>query len=85
MLNNHNDWTQDVIRKSVAIVPQEDILFPNLTIIESLFHSVRTKSPLNYSFKQIMSITCGIIRDLSISHIENKLLSDINGKGISGN
>lgn len=76
-------WSKCAIRQYAAMVPQDDILYTNLTVLESLLHAVRTKCPIHYSMRQVLSVVISIIQDLNIVHIEDSLISD-RSDGISG-
>ena len=58
-----NGWVKDMskYKKLIGYVPQDDIVFPELTVRENILHSARVRLPASWRD--------GAIQDLSLIHI----------------
>jgi ABC-type multidrug transport system ATPase subunit/pSer/pThr/pTyr-binding forkhead associated (FHA) protein len=74
----------DAFRHVIGYVPQEDIVYPQLTVRESLRFTARLRLPEDYSDAEVERRIDEVLDQLEIRHTENTLIGDKDNKGISG-
>jgi ABC-type multidrug transport system ATPase subunit len=65
-------------------VPQEDIMYRELTVRENLLHSARIRLPRTWSSKEIESHVDVILKTLNLYHVADSVIGDETTRGISG-
>lgn len=71
-------------KKLVGMVPQNDIVFPELTVRENILHSARMKLPSSWNDSAIQDYVDSLIACLSLTHVQNSLVGDARKSVISG-
>lgn len=71
-------------RGSIGYLPQDDIIHPELTVYESLFHAAKLRLPPDTSNKEIRSRITTILQSLELQNIVNVRIGSAERKGISG-
>ncbi len=71
-------------RGSIGYLPQDDIIHPELTVYESLFHAAKLRLPPDTSNKEIRSRITTILQSLELQNIVNVRIGSAEKKGISG-
>jgi ABC-type multidrug transport system ATPase subunit len=71
-------------RSIVGIVPQDDVVHPELTVEESLFYSGRLRFPKDVGTEAIQAEVDRVLEELSIAHIRSSRIGDALRRGISG-
>lgn len=71
-------------RESVGIVPQDDIVHPELTVEESLQFGARLRLPASASLADVQVEVDRVLGELGIEHIRASRIGDAVRRGISG-
>ncbi len=71
-------------RGSIGYLPQDDIIHPELTVYESLFHAAKLRLPPDTSKEEIRSRIATILQSLELQNIVNVRIGSAEKKGISG-
>lgn len=71
-------------RSQVGFVPQDDIVFPNLTVRENLLFNALLRLPRNIPTQQKLEIVVDVIKILGLSRIQNSIVGNVESRGISG-
>jgi ABC-type multidrug transport system ATPase subunit len=71
-------------RESVGIVPQDDIVHPELTVEESLQFGARLRLPAGASAAEVQAEVDRVLAELGIEHIRASRIGDAVRRGISG-
>lgn len=71
-------------RSRVGIVPQDDIVHPELTVQESLGYSGRLRFPADTSVREVDAEVARVLEELGIQHIADSRIGDATRRGISG-
>ena len=73
-----------VDRSRVGIVPQDDIVHPELTVTESLGYSGRLRFPADTAVAEVETEVRRVLEELGIEHIADSRIGDATRRGISG-
>ena len=81
-----NGWTKDMskYKKLIGYVPQDDILFPELTVRENILHSARCRLPAAWRDKAIQDHVDSLIACLQLTHVQYSRVGDARAPVISG-
>ncbi|KAK3675527.1 hypothetical protein LTR78_004610 [Recurvomyces mirabilis] len=81
-----NGWTKDMskYKKLIGYVPQDDIVFPELTVRENILHSARVRLPASWRDKAIQDHVDALIACLQLSHVQHSRVGDARNPVISG-
>ncbi|KAK3116056.1 hypothetical protein LTR53_004004 [Teratosphaeriaceae sp. CCFEE 6253] len=81
-----NGWAKDMgkYKKLIGYVPQDDILFPELTVRENILHSARVRLPASWRDKAIQDHVDSLIACLQLSHVQHSRVGDARRPVISG-
>jgi ABC-type multidrug transport system ATPase subunit/pSer/pThr/pTyr-binding forkhead associated (FHA) protein/ABC-type multidrug transport system permease subunit len=79
LYENYNSF-----RGNIGYVPQDDIVFPQLTVYESLFYTARLRLPEDTTREEIDEKIETILTKLEILQTRDVLIGDALKKGISG-
>lgn len=71
-------------RSLVGIVPQDDLVLPELTVEESLFYSGRLRLPPEAPVEEVWNEVERVLQELDIMHIRTSRIGDAVKRGISG-
>jgi ABC-type multidrug transport system ATPase subunit len=71
-------------RSLIGIVPQDDLVLPELTVEESLYYSGRLRLPISSTVEDIQKEVERVLEELDIVHIRNQRIGDAINRGISG-
>ncbi|KAI9141278.1 hypothetical protein BKA69DRAFT_1074621 [Paraphysoderma sedebokerense] len=71
-------------KKLVGMVPQDDIMLPELTVLDTLMHSAKTRLPADYDFPKRKRIVVETMDFLSLTPVMNSKIGDVQSRGISG-
>ena len=74
----------NAFRGNIGYVPQDDIVYPQLTVYESLYYTARLRLPADTTRAEIDAKISSILEKLEISHTSDTLVGDALEKGISG-
>ena len=70
---------------SNSYVPQEDILFPLLTVRENVLHAARVKLPRSWSSSRVGNFVDVLLDDLGLTAVAHSIVGDgVLTRGISG-
>lgn len=85
MLNGHSfhKLLQDD-RSLIGIVPQDDLVLPELTVEEALYYSGRLRLSADSTEDEIQSQVERVLQELDILHIRSSRIGDALKRGISG-
>ncbi|KAK5127188.1 hypothetical protein LTR85_008549 [Meristemomyces frigidus] len=81
-----NGWSKDMskYKKLIGYVPQDDIVFPELTVRENILHSARIRLPASWRDKAIQDHVDSLIACLQLSHVQHSRVGDATRPVISG-
>jgi len=71
-------------KKLIGYVPQDDIVFPELTVRENILHSARVRLPANWRDKMIQDHVDSLIACLQLTHVQHSRVGDTSRPVISG-
>ncbi|MBM4368674.1 MAG: ATP-binding cassette domain-containing protein [Deltaproteobacteria bacterium] len=71
-------------RESVGIVPQDDIVHPELTVEESLYFGAKLRLPVGTGDDAVRGEVDRVLEELGIEHIRGSRIGDALRRGISG-
>ncbi|KAE8419482.1 P-loop containing nucleoside triphosphate hydrolase protein [Aspergillus pseudocaelatus] len=71
-------------RHCISFVPQDDIVFPNLTVWENILHTATIRLGGTYTTRDIMIHVDNIITYLGLDHIRDQQVGSPENRGISG-
>jgi ABC-type multidrug transport system ATPase subunit/pSer/pThr/pTyr-binding forkhead associated (FHA) protein/ABC-type polysaccharide/polyol phosphate export permease len=74
----------DSFRGNIGYVPQDDIIFPQLTVYESLYYTARLRLPADTTRDEIDRKIEQVLQKLEIQQTRDVLIGDATRKGISG-
>lgn len=72
------------IRNIIGFVPQEDVMYRDLTVRENILHSARMRLPSTWSASEIEQLVDNVLDILNLSQIQNSIIGDEKTRGISG-
>ena len=81
-----NGWEKDMskYKKLIGYVPQDDIVFPELTVRENILHSARVRLPKSWRDKAIQDHVDALIACLQLTHVQHSRVGDSRKPIISG-
>ncbi|KAK1811150.1 hypothetical protein LTR12_014491 [Friedmanniomyces endolithicus] len=81
-----NGWSKDMhkYKKLIGYVPQDDVLFPELTVRENILHSARIRLPASWRDKAIQDHVDSLIACLQLTHVQHSRVGDARAPVISG-
>lgn len=81
-----NGWEKDMskYKKLIGYVPQDDIVFPELTVRENILHSARVRLPSSWRDKAIQDHVDSLIACLQLTHVQHSRVGDSRKPVISG-
>ncbi|KAK4545666.1 hypothetical protein LTR36_002619 [Oleoguttula mirabilis] len=81
-----NGWAKDMskYKKLIGYVPQDDIVFPELTVRENILQSARIRLPSSWRDKAIQDHVDSLIACLQLSHVQHSRVGDATHPVISG-
>jgi ABC-type multidrug transport system ATPase subunit/pSer/pThr/pTyr-binding forkhead associated (FHA) protein len=74
----------DLYRGKIGYVPQDDIVYPQLTVEESLYYTAKLRLPSDRTEAQIRGMIDRIIEDLELVDVRKTLIGNAEKRGISG-
>ncbi|KAH9828028.1 ABC transporter, ABC-G family, WBC-type [Teratosphaeria destructans] len=82
-VNGHPKSIRDY-KKLIGYVPQDDIIFPDLTVRENILHSARIRLPSHWRDAKIQQHVDSLIACLQLSHVQHSRVGDATLPVISG-
>ena len=82
-LNGHETDIQKHL-DCIGFVPQDDIIYPELTVRENFIFSGRFRLPKGTSDDEIKELADETIANLGLARVANSLVGDVKRRGISG-
>ena len=81
-----NGWQKDMskYKKLIGYVPQDDIIFPELTVRENILHSARVRLPSSWRDSMIQDHVDSLIACLQLTHVQHSRVGDPRKPVISG-
>lgn len=74
----------DDFQSLVGFVPQDDILFADLTVFQALYFNALLRLPAAMPLEEKMQVVYSVLEILEIQHIQHSLIGDAAARGISG-
>eukprot|EP00741_Cyanophora_paradoxa_P025295 tig00000361_g24414.t1 len=71
-------------KRQCALVEQEDLHFPTLTVRETLYFSARSRLPAHFSDDQINSRVSMCLELLNLKHAQDTIIGNASIRGVSG-
>merc|ERR1712050_174469 len=81
---NGNPGGVDNFRSLVGFVPQDDILFADLTVYEALYFNALLRLPAAMPREEKVQVVHHVLETLEICHIQHSVIGDASRRGISG-
>ena len=75
---------ESAFRRISAYVLQDDLLYPHLTVYETLFLAAQFLLPSNLSEEKRESVVVSVINDLGLSSCKDTMIGDEKVRGVSG-
>ena len=72
------------VRSSIGFVPQEDILYKELTIRENVYFSSECRLPPDFTPEQREALMSSVLRALRVDHVQHIRIGDEDQRGVSG-
>ncbi|KAF2172517.1 hypothetical protein M409DRAFT_17750 [Zasmidium cellare ATCC 36951] len=81
-----NGHRQDMskYKKLIGYVPQDDIVFPELTVRENILHSAHARLPQKWRDREIQEHVDSLIASLQLTHVQHSRVGDATRPVISG-
>nr|OQO28977.1 hypothetical protein B0A51_03786 [Rachicladosporium sp. CCFEE 5018] len=81
-----NGWVKDMskYKKLIGYVPQDDVIFPELTVRENILHSARCRLPARWRDRDIQEHVDSLIACLQLAHVQHSRVGDALNPVISG-
>ena len=83
MINGQDAKIEDQL-DVIGFVPQDDIVYAELTVLENLMFAGKFKLPRGTSFAKIRHLADDVIADLGLTRVTNSIVGDVNRRGVSG-
>eukprot|EP00929_Paragymnodinium_shiwhaense_P005191 TRINITY_DN10682_c0_g2_i4.p1 TRINITY_DN10682_c0_g2~~TRINITY_DN10682_c0_g2_i4.p1 ORF type:complete len:811 (+),score=158.86 TRINITY_DN10682_c0_g2_i4:100-2433(+) len=71
-------------KRMVGFVPQDDVVYHNLTVREQIYFSARLRNESGLSKERLRNITEDVLNVMQIDHIQNSITGGVESRGISG-
>jgi len=68
----------------IGFVPQDDIVYPELTVRENFVYSGRFQLPRGTSLDEIYDLADATLANLGLSRVAGSIVGDVTRRGISG-
>jgi ABC-type multidrug transport system ATPase subunit len=81
-----NGWPKDMskYKRLIGYVPQDDIVFPELTVRENILHSARVRLPAKWKDGEIQDHVDALLACLQLTHVQHSRVGDAAQPVISG-
>ena len=66
-------------KKIVGYVPQDDVMFFELTVKENILYSARNRLPRSWNSKEIEKFVDAVLESLDLNHVADNLITSISG------
>lgn len=83
LVNGHEESIEDH-KDSVGFVPQDDIVYAELTVRENLIFSGRFRLPKGTSNEEIEELADETLANLGLARVANSPVGDVRRRGVSG-
>ncbi|KAI9184364.1 hypothetical protein H9P43_003417 [Blastocladiella emersonii ATCC 22665] len=74
----------NLYKKLVGFVPQEDVMIRELTVLDTLMHSAKTRLPSHWTHSMVKQKVLETIEYLGLGHVMNTPIGDEAKRGLSG-
>eukprot|EP00301_Raphidiophrys_heterophryoidea_P026642 c9245_g1_i2.p1 GENE.c9245_g1_i2~~c9245_g1_i2.p1 ORF type:complete len:716 (-),score=147.61 c9245_g1_i2:1752-3899(-) len=71
-------------KRIMGFVPQDDLVFSDLTVRENLRFSALLRLPPENSIRKLDQVVADVIAILQLTHVQNTIVGDVEKRGISG-
>ncbi|KAJ3322310.1 hypothetical protein HDV06_003204 [Boothiomyces sp. JEL0866] len=71
-------------KKIYGFVPQDDIMYRELTVRENILHSARIRSPSSWTNEEIEAHVDAVLDTLNLTDVAHQIIGDENERGVSG-
>ena len=71
----------NVLKNIIGYVPQEDIVFENLTLKKMLYYTAKMKMPDNTSMQEIEDRIQEVLRLIELTEHQNTMIKNLSGNG----
>ncbi|KAJ3273175.1 hypothetical protein HDV01_004690 [Terramyces sp. JEL0728] len=71
-------------KKIYGFVPQDDIMYRELTVRENILHSARIRSPSSWTNTEIEAHVDAVLDTLNLTDVAHQIIGDENERGVSG-
>ncbi|KAJ5761306.1 hypothetical protein N7520_008462 [Penicillium odoratum] len=91
--SQHTDWKDQSnyrigprqwLRDLLALVPQDDIMLPDMTVEENILYSSRIRLGRSQTDKEIRQYVDNLISSLRLSNVRQRLVGEVGKRGLSG-
>lgn len=83
LVNGHNESIEDH-KDSVGFVPQDDVVYAEMTVRENLIFSGRFRLPKGTTNEEIAELADETLANLGLARVANSPVGDIKRRGVSG-
>jgi ABC-type multidrug transport system ATPase subunit len=83
LVNGHLSTIEEH-RDSVGFVPQDDIVYSELTVKENFMYAAKFQLDARTSLEDIEDLADATLANLGLSRVANSIVGDVNRRGVSG-
>jgi len=84
MCINGNEAKIEDCMDVMGFVPQDDIVFAELTVKENLLFAGKFRLPRGTPLEDISKLAADVIADLGLSRVKKSMVGDVHRRGVSG-
>ncbi len=81
---NGKETNIDTCKDSTGFVPQDDIVYAELTVKENLMFAGKLRLPRGTPLSKIEDLADDVIADLGLTRVSSSIVGDVTRRGISG-
>lgn len=74
----------DEIKSITGFVPQDDVVYAELTVRENLMYAGKLMLPRHTSIQEIQDLADSTLANLGLARVANSLVGDVKRRGVSG-
>jgi len=81
---NGREGVMDQVKPLMGFVPQDDIIYAELTVYENFLYAGRLRLPPNTTEDEISDLADDVVSYLGLNRVKDSLVGDVRRRGVSG-
>ena len=81
---NGHEGVMDQVKPLMGFVPQDDIVYAELTVYENFLYAGRFRLPPNTTEDAISDLADDVVSYLGLNRVKNSIVGDVRRRGVSG-